>query len=157
MFSTNQIEVLSALVPTMKNKGFDYYVAYTSTSVNSGWGSVANPDLYVVFSRDKIVSSSGYDYTIPEGSLLYSIRTVNYSTSDYGVNSERFVKSEFAGNLSINEYEHIYSNAEYIEGSVTMPDLNFRGVGEQYEKIDGIGIVISVVLLFVVFCSFFKR
>lgn len=157
MFSTNQIEVLSALIPTMKDKGFDFYVAYTSTNTNSGWGASAIPDLYVVFSQDKIEASSGYDYIIPEGSCVYTIRTANYSTSDYGVNTDRFVLSEFSGVLSIDVYEHIYSNAEYLEGSVIMPDFNYRGVGEQYEKTNGLGIVVTIVLLFVVFCSFFKR
>lgn len=157
MFSTNQIEVLSALIPTMKDKGFDYYVAYTSTNTGSSWGSQTTPDLYVVFSQDKIEASSGYDYTIPEGSVIYTIRTANYSTSDYGVNTDRFVASEFSGQLSIDLYEHIYSNAEYGESSVVMPDFNFRGAGEQYEKTNGVGIVLTAVLLFIVFCSFFKR
>ncbi len=157
MFSTNQLEVLSALIPTMKDKGFDYYVAYTRTSSSSGWGTQAEPDLYVVFSEDKIEASSGYDYTIPEGSVIYTIRTANYSTSDSGVNTERIVSSEFSGKLSINLYEHIYSNAEYGESSVVMPDFNFRGAGEQYEKTNGLGIVLTAVLLFIVFCSFFKR
>lgn len=157
MFSTNQIELLSALIPTMKDKGFDYYVAYTSTSRNSGWGTQTIPDLYVVFSKDKIEASSGYDYTIPEGSVIYTIRTPNYSTSDYGVNTDRLVTSEFSGQLSIDLYEHIYSNAEYGDSSVVMPDFNFRGAGEQYEKTNGVGFVLTAVLLFIVFCSFFKR
>lgn len=157
MFSTNQIEVLSALIPTMKDKGFDYYVAYTYTSTSSGWGTQTQPDLYVVFSQDKIEASSGYIYTIPEGSVIYTIRTPNYSTSDYGINTERFISSEYSGTLTVDVYEHIYTNAEFGEAAVVMPDLNFRGAGEQYEKTNGLGFVVTALLLFVVFCSFFKR
>lgn len=157
MFSTNQLEVLSSLIPTMQNNGYKYYVAYTSTNTSSGWNVQAKPDLYVVFSEDKITASSGYEYIVPEGSVIYIIRTVNYSTSDSGVNTDRIISSEYSGSLNIDVYEHVYSNADYSSSAVVMPDFNFRGAGVQLEKTNSVGLVCTAVLLFLVFCSFFKR
>ncbi len=157
MFSTNQIEVTQSLVNTMRQQGYKYYIAYTNTSTSSGWNTSAVEDLYIIFSKDEITAISGYNYTIPANSLHYAIRTGNYSTSSSSVNSERFVVSEYEGELNIEIYEHIYTNAEFGESVVVMPDINFRGAGEQYEKTNGIGLVVTAVLLFAFFCSIFKR
>lgn len=155
MFSTTQIEVVQTLVPTMREAGYKYYIAYTNTKTSNY--IFTEPDLYFIFSKDKIEASSGYEYTIPEGSVKYACRSGNYSTSSSGVNTERYVSSPFSGYLTIDPYEHIYSNAVYCESSVVMPDINFRGAGEEYEKTNALGLVVTAVLLFIVFCSFFKR
>lgn len=155
MFSTTQIEVVQTLVPTMREAGYKYYVAYTNTRINNY--SNIEPDLYFIFSKDEITSTSSYSYSIPDGSIQYACRSANYSTSSSAVNSERYSISDFSGVLTIKPYEHIYSNASYGESIAIMPDINFRGAGEQYEKTNGLGIVVTAVLLFIVFCSFFKR
>lgn len=155
MFSTTQIEVAQTLVPTMRDSGYKYYIAYTNTK--TGNYTFNEPDLYFIFSKDKIEASSGYEYAVPEGSVQYACRSGNYSTSSSGVNTERYVFSPYSGNLIIEPYEHIYSNAVYGESSVVMPDINFRGAGEEYEKTNSLGLVVTAVLLFIVFCSFFKR
>lgn len=157
MFSTNQLEVIQTLVPTMKNQGYDYYIAYTNTDTSSSWGSTTEPDLCIVFSSDEITATSGYSYDVPEGSVMYVIRTGNYSTSQSAVNTDRYEISEYSGILNIDIYEHVYSNSTYSEGVVVMPDINFRGAGETYEKTNALGLVCTAVLLFICFCSFFKR
>lgn len=158
MFSTTQIEMLSSLVPTMAADGYKYYVAYTYTNTSGGgWGYETQPDLYVVFSKDKIVAGSGYVYTVPQGAVRYAIRTSNYSSSSSANNSERIVEAPFSGTLRIDLYEHIYSNSEYAAESVVMPDINYRGGGEQLEKTNALGLVATALLLFVVFVHMFKR
>lgn len=156
MFSTNQIEVTQTLVNTMRQQGYKYYVAYTNTNTSSGWNSYVE-DLYIVFSKSEITATSGYSYVVPADSLHYAIRTGNYSSSSSAVNNERYVVSYYEGVLNIDVYEHIYTNAEFGESILVMPDINYRGAGEQYEKTNGIGLVVTAVLLFVFFCSVFKR
>lgn len=159
MFSTTQIEMLSSLVPTMAADGYKYYVAYTYTSTSgSSWGGYeVQPDLYVVFSEDKITASNGYTYSVPQGAVRYAIRTANYSSSSSANNKERIVRQTFSGVLRVDLYEHIYSNAEYAAESVVMPDINYRGGGKQLEKTNALGLVATAVLLFVVFVHVFKR
>lgn len=158
MFSTTQVEMLSSLVPTMAADGYKYYVAYTYTRTNdSSWGYEVQPDLYVVFSPDKITASNGYTYSVPQGAVRYAIRTANYSSSSSANNRDRVVKEPFSGVLRVDLYEHIYSNAEYAAESVVMPDINYRGGGEQLEKTNALGLVATAVLLFIVFVHVFKR
>lgn len=123
MFSTNQLEIVKALVPTMREQGYKYYIAYTYTDIDSSWNSSIEPDLYFVFSKEKITAQSGYKYTIPENSIQYVCRSGNYSTSTSAVNTDRIKKQSISGILNIDLYEHIYSNAEYGETQVIMPDI----------------------------------
>ena len=155
MFSTAQNELLSSLVPTLAADGYKYYVAYTNND-NSGY-YYSDPDLYVVFSKEPIEVTGTYTYLIPEGAMQYSIRSGNYSSSSSANNGERITVQDFSGMLRVDVYEHIYTNAEFSTGSAVMPDINFRGGGEQLEKTNALGLVCTALLLFVVFCSLFKR
>lgn len=155
MFSTAQTELLSSLVPTLAADGYKYYVAYTNAQYSGYYNS--NPDLYVVFSEEPIQAEGGYMFNVPAGSIQYAIRTGNYSSSSSANNSDRITAQDFSGSLHVDVYEHIYTNAEYSTGSLVMPDINYRGGGEQLEKTNALGLVCTALLLFVVFCSFFKR
>lgn len=156
MFSTNQLEIVKSLVPTMREQGYKYYIAYTNTNTDSNWNSTSNePDLYFVFSTDKIIAQSGYKYTIPENSIQYVCRSSNYSTNISGVNTDRIKKQSISGQLNINLYEHIYSNAEYGE-SVVMPDI--LG-GEQYAEsvyTQATNFILGAFLFFVVIWEMWK-
>lgn len=107
----------------MREQGYKYYIAYTDTDIDSSWNSATEPDLYFVFSKEKITAQSGYKYTIPENSIQYVCRSGNYSTSTNAVNTDRIKKQSISGTLNIDLYEHIYSNAEYGETQVIMPDI----------------------------------
>lgn len=151
MFSTVQTDVLTSLIPVMRRQGYKYYIAYTNTSTSSSWVSNAIVDMYVIFSDEEIVANSQYSYTVPAGAVRYAIRTVNYSTSDYGVNTERFVTSTFSGRLSIPVYEHIYTNATFSSSAV-QPDILFSAEGGyMYESSVSLNILTAVLLLFIVF------
>lgn len=127
MFSSAQKYVLDSLIPTMVERGFHYYVAYTNTSVNTDYSSVSLPDLYVVFSSEEITATSAYSYNVPSGSVRYTIRTANYSLSRNANNSERVVVSSFSGKLSIDPYEHIYTNATSEAQIAVQPDILKEG------------------------------
>lgn len=108
----------------MFKQGYEHYIAYSNTILD--YYTIVPPDLYIIFSTENITASSAYNYIIPSGSIRYIIRTPNYSTSQYGVNTARIVTENFSGNLSINVYEHVYSNAEYSSTTI-QPDILQEG------------------------------
>lgn len=157
LFDTAQMDIIEYLVPTMRNEGYSYYVAYSNTDTSSSSYYRREPDLYFVFSKEKITASSAYNYAVPKGSVRYICRSNDYSSSNYADNSARIKSESFSGNLSIEPYEHIYTNAEFSSQTV-QPDI-LKGEQPTNEYLQGIGIILSAFLLFTVFwkmCTFRK-
>lgn len=149
LFNTAQQDFLNTFIPTLRAKGYRYYVAYTNTNVNNYWGSNTQPDIYIIASAEKITSSSAYRFNCSSGSVRYSVRTVNYSTSNNAVNTERITCTSYSGNLTVDAYEHIYTNAEFT-GSTLQPDI--LG-GEQYADTSYIqagNFIFAVLLIYLV-------
>lgn len=121
----------------MAERGYYFYVAYTNTTVNTGYNSPAQPDIYVVFSAEEITSTSAYSYNVPSGSVRYTIRSANYSTSTSAVNIDRLTVTNFSGNLSVNVYEHVYTNAvASASQTVIQPDILKEGsVNHEYSAV----------------------
>lgn len=139
----------------MRERGYSYYVAYTNTS-NDDLDRY-QPDLYLVFSKDKITANNAYSYTVPQGSILYILRTNNYSSSSHAVNTSRVTTQSYGGTFTVDAYEHIYSNAEY-SGTTIQPDILSKGV-KQNEILNAQSIVVLAFFLFIVFwkmCTFRK-
>lgn len=128
MFNTNQLTFLESFIPTMLLKGYPYYVAYTNTNTNNNYYSDVIPDLYVIFSTEEITCTSAYSYNIPENSIRFTCRTVNYSNSNNAVNTERISSSSFGGPLKVNVYEFVYTNAICTNSSIVyQPDITKEG------------------------------
>lgn len=147
MFSTNQIEIVETLVPTMLSKGYSHYVAYTNTNSNSYYNT--EPDIYIIFSSEEITASSAYSYNIPSGSVRCVIRSGNYSSSTSAVNTQRIVTEEYTSiTLTVDVYEHIYTNAEF-EGITIQPDILQEGrVNTLYDQ--GSMFILAALLIFLV-------
>lgn len=155
MFSTNQTEYVKTLIPTYAADGYKYYIAYTNSDNTTYYST--NPDLYFIFSQDKITASDGYNYTIPEGSVIISIRTGNYSSSSSANNSERVVVNQYVNEtLFIDEWEHIYTNAEFT-GHTLQPDYNFISGGETNVRLEAITFVLLISVFITVFSKLFRR
>lgn len=149
MFSTVQTDVIKSLIPVMRRQGYKYYIAYTYT--RTGNYSTVDPDLYIVFSEDKITASDLYTYSVPSGSVKYSIRTPNYSTNSSAVNTDRLFSSSFSGSLTINPYEHIYTNSVF-SGSSVQPDILYEMKGGyEFETSVATAILLAVFVLLVSF------
>ena len=119
MFNTAQTQILESLIQTNAERGYHYYVAYTTTNTNTSYNTTFKPDLYVVFSTDKIVQNSAYTYTI---------RSVNWSSSSAAVNTDRIIPAPFSGRLNIEVYEHVYTNAVSSTSSYALqPDILKEG------------------------------
>lgn len=151
MFSTAQQEIIDSYVPTMLNKGYSYYIVYTN--YNNGDYYNREPDLIFIFSKDKIIGSSGYRYQVPEeGSITTRIRTSNYSSNSYADNSERLVTTSYDGGyISIPMYEHIYTNAEFSDITV-QPDIMQEG--SQYNAVQSNAICTVLASFLLVYCFF---
>lgn len=158
MFNTAQKELIESLVPLMRKEGYDYYVAYTHTNTNSTINRTVQPDLYIVFSRDKLSFTSSYTFNCSNDSVRFTCRTVNYSTSQYGVNTDRIVKVNISGNVTVEPYEHIYTNAEYSTSvGIRHPDILYSTEGGYaYDVSFASTIAICTVLLFSVFTSIIR-
>ena len=155
MFSTNQTEYVKTLLPTYAEQGYKYYIAYTNSDNITYYST--NPDLYIIFSQDKITASDGYNYTIPEESLIISIRTGNYSSSSSANNDERVLVNQYVNEtLFIDEWEHIYTNAEFT-GHTLQPDYNLISGGETNVRLEAITFVLLVSVFITVFSKFFRR
>ena len=157
MFSTNQIEYIKTFLPTYANQGYKYYIAYTNNDSSSSYYNT-DPDLYILFSKDKIEASSGYRYSVnPEETIIISIRTGNYSSSNNANNTERVVVNQFVNDsFFVDEWEHIYTNAEF--GSyVLQPDYNLISGGETNVRLEAITFVLLVSLLITIGSKLFRR
>ena len=155
MFNTAQQEYCDSLIPTMRERGYPYYVAYTNTYTDSAYRY--EPDLYFVFSKEKISASSAYSFTVPQGAIMFIVRTSNYSTSSHAVNTSRVTSQPYVGTFTVDAYEHIYSNAEF-SGNTIQPDILSKGV-KQNEILNAQSIVVLAFFLFIVFwkiCTFRK-
>ncbi len=158
MFNTAQKDIIENLVPLMRKEGYKYYVAYTNTNTDSGYNRTVQPDLYIVFSKSDLSFTSDYTFTCSGESVRFTCRTVNYSSSNYAVNSERIVKSSVSGNINIKPYEHIYTNAEYQTSvGIRHPDILYSTEGGYaYDVSLAFTVAVCCVLLFSVFSSIIR-
>ena len=156
MFSTNQINYIESFLPTYAQEDYTHYVAYTDSTNTSGYYQT-DPDLYIVFSKSEITASDGYTYTVPEGAVQLCIRTGNYLSSTNANNSDRVVVRDFTGTtLSIDEFEHIYTNATF-SGYTVQPDINLINGGETNVRLEAISYIMLVVVIFTAMSRLFNK
>ena len=149
LFNTAQQDFLDSFIPTLRAKGYKYYVAYTNTNVNNVWGSTTQPDLYIVASTEEITATSAYRYNCPQGSVRYSVRTVNYSTSNNAVNTDRVTSVAYSGTLTVNAYEHIYTNAVFT-GATLQPDILGGELYAETSYVNSGNFILAVLLIYLV-------
>jgi len=152
MFSTSQNDYLKSLVPVMRQQGYRYYVAYSDNDRNNNY----DPDLYVIFSKDKITANSLYSYSVPAGSVRYNIITSNtsYNNTAYRVTTA----SVGASTVTVDRYEHVYSNAVPAMDTVQLqPDILYTGEVYARETVSAVGIVLTIGLFVTWFWRLFSR
>lgn len=149
MFNTAQQQYVTDLVNTLYSE-YPYYIAFTHTSLYS-FSQRVEPDLYLIFSKDKIEALSGYQYSLSGECKQFKVRTLNYSTSNNSVNTDRVEVDDYTQEIiTIDSYEHIYTNAEF-KTIISQPDILKEG-SYQNVKIDTNSVLLAVFLL--VFCFF---
>ncbi len=157
MFSTNELQYIDTLIPTYAKEGYKYYVVYSNTVVNSGYGYSTQPDIYAVFSKEAISAEDAYTYVVKDSSILVAVRCSDYSSSSSAVNTSRVVVTDYAAQtLSINEYEHVYTNAEF-ESYALQPDYTLSSGGGNIVATETIGYVITIAVLVCLFSRLFNH
>lgn len=149
MWNTATENYVKQLVLTMK-KEYPYYVAHTISNVSSG-NDVVTTRVY--FSSAPIEAKGLYSYFLPVNSIRYDLITSNYS--DRYTNGARISTSSFNGTLTLNQYEFVYTNAEFT-GSTIQPDLTAER-GLTNETFQGFSFVLVGAMLVVFFSRWFTR
>lgn len=152
MFSTAQNDYLKSLVLVMRQQGYRYYIAYSDNDRDNNY----NPDLYVIFAKDKITANSLYSYSVPASSVRYNIITSNtsYNNTAYRVTTA----SVGASTVTVDRYEHVYSNAVPAMDTVQLqPDILYTGEVYARETVSAVGIVLTIGLFVTWFWRLFSR
>lgn len=117
MFSAQELEWIKALIETMRQKGYNNYVAHTITENNN------DIDVAIYFSQQPITGNSLYNFTIT-GGLKYTLDSNGYNS--YGSNEARTKVSNYSGDIDVSRTEFVYTNAEYT-GTSIQPDIRYSG------------------------------
>lgn len=141
MWSDSYRDYVKSLVESNRDD-YPYYVAHTCTY----WGvssSSAYPSFKVYFSKKPITADDLYTYVFEDTAMVYSVIGSN-ANSNY--HDSRVSVGYLSGNkLKVDNFEFIYSNAEYKTVSIQPDILETSGVSQSH--FDGFGVVLLVVLL----------
>lgn len=153
MFTDAQQRYIASLVASMR-KDYPYYLAYSDFKSSSS----DSPQIYIIFTKEKIKGVSMYEYSVPSG-VRYAIRTNNYSTY-YSNDSRHTVSAYSGGSLSIPVYEWIYTNSEFSSYSI-QPDINYLYGGDYSAQLQTTNFIFCTaclcVLMLNIFFSFRRR
>jgi len=148
VFSTAQQAYIEALLPTYAKDGYTHYVIYTDNVSNNSFYGSTDPDLLAVFSKAEITAEDGYNYNVKNDSIIVTVRTGNYSSSNSANNSDRVVVKDYAAQeLTVPVYEHIYTNATF-EGHTLQPNYYLASGGETNVQIETISFILLTVCAF---------
>lgn len=103
---------------TSNRAEYPYYLAVTNTNISTGYGN-EYPAFKVYFSKEPITATGLYSYKLPADSICYTVIGGNASSNYH---SQRVTTSTAGGNLNINTYEFVYTNAEFT-GNTIQPDI----------------------------------
>lgn len=150
MWSDSYKEYVKSLVESNRGE-YPYYVAHTCTYW--GYDSFADmPSFKVYFSKDPITATDIYTYILSDNSMVYSVIGSNASRN---YSDQRVTTSSYSGTLVINDYEFIYSNAEYITRSIQPDILATTNVTQSH--FDGVSLIILAVLLGTIVARLVRR
>lgn len=140
MWSDSYRDYVKQLVVTNRSE-YPYYIAHTCTYLN-GVSSYDQPSFKVYFSKEPITATGLYKYSLPADSICYNVIGGNGNNNYH---SARTKVTNASGNLTINEYEFVYSNAEYSTSSV-QPDVIATNEVTRADY-QGISAILIVILL----------
>lgn len=117
MLTQVEKDYLISLINTYKKQGYKHYMAHTVTENNNDY------DICVYFSKNDIVAINDNYFDIGTNALKILINSSSRSNYD---SVDRDNVSSFNGNVTIPEYEFIYTDAkaEYSISSLCVnPDI----------------------------------
>lgn len=140
MWSSQYQDYVKQLVETNR-KEYPYYIAHTCTY----WGSVNNynkPSFKVYFSKEPITANDMYTYTLSGDSCVYSVIGGNANSNG---SSRRVSFAPASGVISVDDYEFVYTNAEFTTASI-QPDITASS-SVSSSHFDGVSLILLVILL----------
>lgn len=132
-------------------KDYPFYVAHTCTYWGTS-GTYNRPSFKVYFSKEPITANGRYSYVFKDTYVCYSVIAGNAS-SNY--NGSRVSISQGTGTVVIDDYEFIYSNAEFT-GETIQPDI-MASTDVQQSHFDGVSLILLTVLLATVVARLIRR
>lgn len=153
MFSVSQQEYIKSLIPTYAKEGYRYYIVHSNSVGSNSSSYYSEPDIYFYFSKKSITAKTAYRFTFEGDVLVVAVRSYNYTSYSGSNNSDRISVSESTSkSLSIDVYEHVYTNAKF-ESVALQPDYNLISGGETNVRLEAI----TFILLFIVIFSALSR
>lgn len=141
MWNASYESYVKQLVLSNKNE-YPYYIAHTCTYWNTT-NSSALPAFKVYFSKEPISATGEYTYVFKGDTVCYSVVGGN-ATNNY--HNERVqISNVNNNNLYINDYEFIYTNAEFSSYSVHPDVMATSNVTSSH--FDGVSLILIVILL----------
>lgn len=150
MFSEVQRNFIQQFVLANKDK-YPYYIAYTNTNI-SNIGGGDSVSFYLILSKSPITASSQYVYSIPSNSERFAVRSGNAS---YNYHAERVTSLQPVTQVTINDYEWCYTNAEF-SGVSLQPDVMITN-GVEQSHFDGFAIALFVIIVSVLFVKLIRK
>ena len=140
MWSEVNKEYVEELILTNRSE-YPYYVATTCTY----WGSYSDynrPAFKVYFSKNPITANGLYNFVFKDTAVVYSVISNNANTNS---NNARVQISKINGSITIDEFEFVYTNAEFKTETI-QPDILSTNLVTQ-SHFDGVSLILITILL----------
>ena len=145
MLTSQEQQYFKSLIDTYKSKGYDYYLLYTKNDYDSYRDD--GFDFVIYFSKENIFANTSNNFTVYDGIKIEidtSLRSDNYNTDSI------FSETSFDGTVSVNQAEHIYTNAKllyYTNETFINPDLTLG------ESVNYNYVIQNQSFLFIIICG----
>lgn len=140
MWSDSYRDYVAAMVKSNRGE-YPYYIAHTCTY----WGisnSGSYPAFKIYFSKEPITANGLYNYVLPSDTLVYSVIGGNANNNYHNA---RVTATVTRGNLKIEDYEFVYTNAESTIATI-QPDI-LADTNVTQSHFDGVSLVLLIVVL----------
>lgn len=112
MFSTTQLDLIAPLVQSKINDGYDYYVVFSNTNLNTyNYNNYNWRDLTFYFSKEPIYFNGMYSFSVVDGTEKYDVISRNVSNNDSD-NKENRILIDTVDDMNVNipMYEFVMTN-----------------------------------------------
>lgn len=140
MWSDSYRDYVASMVKSNRGE-YPYYIAHTCTYWNVS-SSSSLPAFKIYFSKEPITASSLYNYVLPSDTLVYSVVGGNANNNYHNA---RVTATVTSGNLKIDDFEFVYTNAESTIATI-QPDI-LADINVTQSHFDGVSLVLLIVVL----------
>ncbi len=140
MWNDSYRDYVKQVILSNKNT-YPYYVAHTVTYIDSYSGN-NRASFKIYLSSEPFTTNDGYNFVSTGDTVVYSV-IGNNANSNY--HNKRVSVADHTGNVTVDEYEFVYTNSE-TTGVCVQPDLLASSQLSQ-THFDGVGLILITILL----------